>query len=103
MSELDQIIIQKLTSKPTPSYPVACCGCDYSPESSKDKIEDVIAMPDEREAIEPMLSVDTWICSKCDHTLESQELIDDKENLQVLIHEQYEYCPCCGRKVKWNA
>ena len=56
----------------------------------------------EQEPIKPTVSVDTWICSKCGHTLESQELIDDKENPQVLIHEQYQYCPNCGRKVKWN-
>lgn len=56
----------------------------------------------EQEALKPTVSVDTWICSKCGHTLESQELIDDKENPQVLIHEQYNYCPNCGRKVKWD-
>ena len=61
-----------------------------------------IVLLKEQEPIKPTLSVDTWICSKCGHTLESQELIDDKENPQVLVHEQYEYCPCCGRKVKWD-
>ena len=61
-----------------------------------------LALLKEQEPIKPTLSVDTWICSKCGHTLESQELIDDKENPQVLVHEQYEYCPCCGRKVKWD-
>jgi len=55
-----------------------------------------------QEPIKPTVSVDTWICSKCGHTLESQELIDDKENPQILVHEQYQYCPNCGRKVKWN-
>ena len=63
---------------------------------------DAIILLKEQEPIKPTLSVDTWICSKCGHTLESQELIDDKENPQVLVHEQYEYCPCCGRKVKWE-
>lgn len=67
-----------------------------------DVIEDAIELLKEQEPIKPTVSVDTWICSKCGHTLESQELIDDKENPQVLIHEQYEYCPCCGRKVKWD-
>ena len=56
----------------------------------------------EQKTTKPTVSIDTWICSKCGHTLESQELIDDKENPQVLIHEQYEYCPCCGRKVIWD-
>ena len=64
--------------------------------------KDALELLKEQEPIKPTISVDTWICSKCGHTLESQELIDDKENPQVLIHEQYEYCPNCGRKVKWE-
>ena len=54
----------------------------------------------EHEPVKPTVNVDTWICSKCGHTLESQELIDDNENPRVLIHEQYNYCPNCGRAVK---
>lgn len=65
-------------------------------------MRDTLELLKEQEPIKPTLSVDTWICSKCGHTLESQELIDDKENPQVLVHEQYEYCPCCGRKVMWD-
>lgn len=64
--------------------------------------KDALELIKEQEPVKPTVSVDTWICSKCGHTLESQELIDDKENPQVLIHEQYEYCPNCGRKVKQN-
>ena len=83
--------------------------CPYygkAPIDSTCRIElekDALALLKEQEPIKPTVSVDTWICSKCGHTLESQELIDDKENPQVLIHEQYEYCPCCGRKVNWDA
>ena len=65
-------------------------------------IADALALLKKQEPIKPTLSVDTWVCSKCGHTLESQELIDDEENPQVLIHEQYEYCPNCGKKVKWE-
>lgn len=63
---------------------------------------DALELLKEQEPIKPTVSVDTWICSKCGHTLESQELIDDKENPQVLIHELYQYCPNCGKKVKWD-
>ena len=56
----------------------------------------------EQEAIKPTLAVDTWICSNCGHSLESQTLIDDKENPQVLVNEQYDFCPQCGRAVKWD-
>ena len=64
--------------------------------------QDALELLKEQGPIKPTVSVDTWICSKCGHTLESQELIDDKENPQVLVHEQYKYCPCCGRKVMWD-
>lgn len=62
----------------------------------------VLELLKEQKTTAPIVSVDTWICSKCGHTLESQELIDDKENPQVLIHELYQYCPNCGKKVKWE-
>lgn len=64
--------------------------------------DNVISMLKEQEPAKPIVNVDTWICSKCGHTLESQELIDDNENPQVLIYEQYNYCPNCGRRVKWE-
>lgn len=57
----------------------------------------------EQKPIEPTCNIDTWICSKCGQPLESQELIDDKINPQVLIHELYQYCPNCGKAVKWDA
>lgn len=80
-----------------------CPNCPYWQDD--DCVEtlnaDVLALLKEQESI-PTVAVDTWICSKCGHVLEGQELIDDKENPQVLIHEQYQYCPECGRKVKWE-
>lgn len=84
-----------------------CEGCPYEPDclmadGFSELAKDALELLKEQEPIKPTVSVDTWICSKCGHTLESQELIDDKENPQVLVHEQYEYCPCCGRKVKWD-
>lgn len=65
-------------------------------------VDDALELLKEQEPVKPTVSVDTWICSKCGHTLEGQELIDDKENPQVLISEQYNYCPNCGRVVKWD-
>ena len=51
-----------------------------------------------QEPVEPVVDVDTWKCGNCGHTLEHQELLGDN----VLFHEQYNYCPDCGRKVKWD-
>lgn len=81
-----------------------CFECPYFGDNPCEilLIEDVLELLKEQEPIKPTVSVDTWICSKCGHTLESQELIDDKENPQVLIHEQYQYCPNCGKAVKWE-
>lgn len=80
-----------------------CENCQYDNASCfLDITADALALLKEQEPVKPTVSVDTWICSKCGHTLESQELIDDKENPQVLVHEMYDYCPQCGRAVKWD-
>ena len=63
---------------------------------------DALALLKEQEAVKPCVAVDTWICPKCGHALESQYLIDDKENPHVLVHEQYNFCPNCGKAVKWE-
>ena len=51
-----------------------------------------------QEPVEPVVDIDTWKCGICGHTLEHQELLGDN----VLFHEQYNYCPECGRAVKWE-
>lgn len=57
---------------------------------------DVLVLLKEQEAVEPVMDIDTWKCGKCGHTLEHQELLGDI----VLFHEQYNYCPECGKRVK---
>lgn len=52
----------------------------------------------EQEPVEPVLDIDTWKCRNCGHDLEHQEMLGDN----VLFHEQYNYCPNCGKKVKWD-
>ncbi len=49
-----------------------------------------------QEPVEPILDIDEWKCGNCGHALEHQELLGDN----VLFHEQYNYCPECGRMVK---
>ena len=87
-----------------PYYDEEVPACDYFGRcNSKDMYREALELLKEQEAVKPCVAVDTWICSKCGHTLESQFLIDDKENPQVLVHEQYNFCPGCGRAVKWDA
>lgn len=51
-----------------------------------------------QEPIEPVVDVDVWRCGNCGHVLEHQEMIGNN----ILFHEQYAYCPNCGRPVKWH-
>lgn len=52
----------------------------------------------EMEPVKPSVVIDEYRCGKCGHKLEHQELLGDN----VLFHEQYNYCPECGRAVKWD-
>lgn len=66
-------------------------------------VTDALALLKEQEPVKPCVAVDTWICPKCGHTLESQHLIDDKDSPCVLVHDRYNFCPNCGRAVKWHS
>lgn len=61
-------------------------------------LDKAIAMLKAQEPVKPVVDVDTWTCGNCGHTLEHQELLGDN----VLFHEQYNYCPNCGKAVKWD-
>jgi len=60
--------------------------------------EDALALLKAQEPVKPVVDIDTWKCGNCGHVLEHQQLLGDN----VLFHEQYNYCPECGRKVKWE-
>lgn len=87
-----------------------CClpshdpDCDLCPYDSIDlrcraKLrDDIMALLKAQKPVEPVVDIDTWKCGNCGHTLEHQELLGDN----VLFHEQYNYCPECGRTVKWE-
>lgn len=59
---------------------------------------DALALLKAKEPVKPVVDIDTWKCGNCGHTLEHQQLLGDN----VLFHEQYNYCPECGRAVKWE-
>ena len=60
--------------------------------------DDIIELLKAQEPVKPVVDIDTWKCGNCEHTLEHQELLGDN----VLFHEQYNFCPECGRTVKWE-
>lgn len=56
------------------------------------------ALLKEQAPIKPFVDIDTLRCGYCGHTLEHQQLLGDN----VLYHEQYDYCPQCGKAVAWK-
>ena len=65
----------------------------------RDKIiRNALSLLKAQEPVNPVVDIDTWKCGNCGHVIEHQQLLGDN----VLLHEQYDYCPECGRAVKWN-
>lgn len=58
-----------------------------------DRLDELLKV---QEPVEPKVDIDTYICGNCGHKLEHQELLGDN----ILFHEQYEYCPNCGKRVR---
>lgn len=81
--------------------PNLCTICPYAHDyyatqtCGKKLKEDALTL---LKAQEPVLDIDEWKCGNCGHVLEHQQLLGDN----VLLHEQYNYCPECGRMVKWE-
>ena len=78
-------------------------GCPYfdelEPFDCQEQLRaDAISLLKAWEPVKPILDIDEWKCGSCGHALEHQELLGDN----VLFHEQYNYCPECGRAVKWE-
>ena len=77
--------------------------CPYkdsnAPGGCRDELmHDALVLLRAQEPVKPVVDIDTWKCGNCGHTLEHQELLGDN----VLFHEQYNFCPECGRNVKWE-
>lgn len=53
----------------------------------------------EQEGIVPYIDIDEAKCPVCKVKLTRQELLGDN----VLYEDFYDYCPHCGRKVKWES
>ena len=52
----------------------------------------------EQEAVKPYIDIDEAKCPICKVKLTRQELLGD----DVLFEDFYDYCPHCGRSVKWE-
>lgn len=65
----------------------------------KPMMRDALAMLKEQEPIIPYIDVDEAKCPDCKVRLTRQELLGD----DVLFEDFFDYCPHCGKKVKWDA
>lgn len=57
-----------------------------------------IALLKEQEEIVPFIDIDEAKCPICKVKLTRQELLGE----DVLFEDFFDYCPRCGRKVKWQ-
>lgn len=80
-----------------------CPGCAYlsEPNCMEHLKLDIIALlkaQEAQDAVKPIMDIDTWVCGKCGTRVERQSMAGPN----VLIAEQLDFCPNCGRKVKWE-
>ena len=57
----------------------------------------------EPEAVEPVLDGGEFMCGNCNNPVEHDYI--DGINIfgqTVCYHEKHNYCPNCGKKVKWE-
>jgi predicted RNA-binding Zn-ribbon protein involved in translation (DUF1610 family) len=52
----------------------------------------------DQEPVKPSVDVDTYVCPNCGHRLEVQGKLGDN----VIFDERYNFCPACGKAVKWD-
>lgn len=59
---------------------------------------DALSMLKEQEAVKPILEQDSMVCGVCGHEVIWQKMLGDG----IWADEELDYCPHCGRKVKWD-
>lgn len=67
-------------------------------KTSYDACVGAIALLKEREPVKPILEQDSMVCGNCGHEVIWQKMIGDN----ILVEEQLNYCPQCGKAVKWE-
>ena len=83
--------------------PDACRDCPYDAghpynECIEMLLKDAMELLKEQEAVKPSVDVDTYVCPNCGHRLEVQGKLGDN----VIFDERYNFCPACGKAVKWD-
>lgn len=78
-----------------------CPYCDNNSsarECTKELAKDILSLLKEQESIKPYIDIDEAKCPICKVKLTRQELLGE----DVLFEDFFDYCPRCGRKVKWQ-
>ena len=84
-----------------------CSGCcPYGDGTGEDAaslcreylMEDALSLLKEQEAVKPILEQDSMVCGVCGHEVIWQKMLGEG----ILADEKLDYCPHCGRKVKWE-
>ena len=64
-----------------------------------DAIEHALALLKEQEPVEPIPTEDDdWICGACNNSVVGTEELDEGGFTPI----RFNYCPNCGRAVKWD-
>ena len=72
---------------------------DYHSDSEVQTIaKEAFALLKEQEAVEPILEQDSMVCGVCGHEVVWQKMLGDG----IWADEALNYCPHCGRPVKWE-
>ena len=61
-------------------------------------MRDAVELLKEQEAVEPILEQDSMVCGVCGHEVIWQKMLGDG----IWADEELDYCPHCGRSVKWG-
>ena len=61
-------------------------------------LAEAITLLKQRDVITPYIDIDEAKCPDCKVKLTRQELLGE----DVLFEDFFDYCPRCGRKVKWK-
>lgn len=78
-----------------------CNECPYEIDGDCCAINltnDALILLKEQDVVKPYIDIDEAKCSICKVKLTRQELLGD----DVLFEDFFDYCPHCGRKVKWD-
>ena len=61
-------------------------------------LNDALSLLKAQEPIKPKVNIDTWVCGNCGTRIERQSLIGPN----AVLAETFNFCPECGKAVKWD-